>query len=78
MKTELLFDTIIENFIKLKKQSTLLDDIAKTWIASLEQGNTVIFCGNGGSAAGQVQEKPFRVSRFKSYCGYFGNNGYRQ
>ena len=65
MKTELLFDTIIENFIKLKKQSTLLDDIAKTWIASLEQGNTVIFCGNGGSAADSQHLSAELVGRYK-------------
>lgn len=44
-------DVIIENFKELKKQSDIIEKIAKSWIEAIECGNKVIFCGNGGSAA---------------------------
>lgn len=34
-----------------EKNSTVLDDISKTIIAALKNGNKILICGNGGSAA---------------------------
>lgn len=65
MKTEVFFDTIIENFGKLKMQSSIIDSIAKEWIAALEQGNKIIFCGNGGSAADSQHLSAELVGRYK-------------
>ena len=47
-------DTIIGNFLKLKNQTEIIEqinEIAQTWIDAIESGHKVIFCGNGGSAA---------------------------
>ena len=65
MKTEEFFDAIIENFGKLKRQSFVIDSIAKEWIASLEQGGKIIFCGNGGSAADSQHLSAELVGRYK-------------
>lgn len=65
MKTEVFFDTIIENFGKLKKQSLIIDSIAKEWIDALERGNKIIFCGNGGSAADSQHLSAELVGRYK-------------
>lgn len=65
MKTEVFFDIIIENFGKLKMQSCVIDSIAKEWIAVLERGNKIIFCGNGGSAADSQHLSAELVGRYK-------------
>lgn len=65
MKTEVFFDAIIENFAKLKQQSPIIDRIAKEWIAALERGNKIIFCGNGGSAADSQHLSAELVGRYK-------------
>lgn len=65
MKTEVFFDTIIDNFAKLKQQSSVVDGIAAEWIAALEHGNKIIFCGNGGSAADSQHLSAELVGRYK-------------
>ena len=65
MKTEVFFDTIIDNFAKLKQQSSVVDDIVAEWIAALEHGNKIIFCGNGGSAADSQHLSAELVGRYK-------------
>lgn len=45
------FDEIISNFTNLKQKSLTIAQIAHVWIDALTNGNKVIFCGNGGSAA---------------------------
>lgn len=42
---------ISDNFIELQKQSDTIKKIAEIWIEAIENGNKIIFCGNGGSAA---------------------------
>ena len=42
---------ISNNFIVLQEQAETITLIAKTWINAIENGNKIIFCGNGGSAA---------------------------
>ncbi len=51
MNTIKLLDEIIKNFTLLKNKHDIIEKIAQTWITSIKNGNKVIFCGNGGSAA---------------------------
>lgn len=44
-------EKISNNVLKLKEKSQIIEDIAKLWIDAISNGNKVIFCGNGGSAA---------------------------
>ena len=44
-------EKISNNVLKLKEKSETIETIAKLWIDAISQGNKVIFCGNGGSAA---------------------------
>ena len=39
------------NFLALQEKSDVIEKIAKLWIETLKNGNKIIFCGNGGSAA---------------------------
>lgn len=51
MNTINLLDEIIKNFTLLKNKHDIIEKIAQIWITSIKNGNKVIFCGNGGSAA---------------------------
>ena len=68
IKTEIenAFDVISNNFLMLKKQhaKTILK-IANVWIKALENGNKVIFCGNGGSAADSQHLAAELMGRYK-------------
>ncbi len=44
-------DQISQNFQNLKNRAPIIEEIAHIWIEALSNGNKVIFCGNGGSAA---------------------------
>lgn len=44
-------EIISNNFIHLQQQTETISCIAKSWINAIENGNKIIFCGNGGSAA---------------------------
>ncbi len=50
-RINLEIDIIVDNFLRLKEQAIILKQIANLWIETLKNGNKVIFCGNGGSAA---------------------------
>lgn len=65
MNTEQHLDIIVENFSKLKNLSPCIEAIARAWIASLEQGNKIMFCGNGGSAADSQHLAAELVGRYK-------------
>ena len=66
LETENAFDVIANNFLMLKKQhSETIVKIAKLWIDSLNKGNKVIFCGNGGSAADSQHLAAELMGRYK-------------
>lgn len=65
MKIEQHIDIVIENFSKLKSCAPCIEQIAKLWIASLEQGNKIMFCGNGGSAGDSQHLSAELVGRYK-------------
>lgn len=62
---EQAFQTISDNFQMLKSKSTIINDIANTWIGALSRGNKVIFCGNGGSAADSQHLAAELMGRYK-------------
>jgi len=45
------FDTVITNFEELRQSAEKLEQIAKICSNAVKNGNKIIFCGNGGSAA---------------------------
>lgn len=51
MDIEKNIDVIIENFKELKTSSSKIYDCAKVCIETIENGNKIILCGNGGSAS---------------------------
>jgi len=57
--------TISENFIKLQEQADTIQAIADIWIEALKNGNKVIFCGNGGSAADSQHLSAELMGRYK-------------
>lgn len=59
------FDEIANNFTKLKQKSSVVEQIAQTWINALANGNKVIFCGNGGSAADSQHLAAELMGRYK-------------
>ena len=59
------FDEIVNNFIKLKQKSSVVEQIAQFWIEALAHGNKVIFCGNGGSAADSQHLAAELMGRYK-------------
>ncbi len=66
VEIENAFDVIANNFGMLKKQhSTTIIKIADAWIRALANGNKVIFCGNGGSAADSQHLAAELMGRYK-------------
>ena len=59
------FDVISQNFIKLKEKAPTIEQIAQLWINALANGNKVIFCGNGGSAADSQHLAAELMGRYK-------------
>lgn len=59
------FDDIIKNFEKLKSKNDIIEQIANIWIEALKNGNKVIFCGNGGSAADSQHLSAELMGRYK-------------
>lgn len=59
------FDEIANNFTKLKQKSSTVEQIAQIWINALANGNKVIFCGNGGSAADSQHLAAELMGRYK-------------
>lgn len=60
-----LIEEIIANFSKLKNKSDDIQKIANLWIDALQNGNKVIFCGNGGSAADSQHLAAELMGRYK-------------
>lgn len=60
-----LIGEIVENFSKLKNKSDDIQKIANLWIEALQNGNKVIFCGNGGSAADSQHLAAELMGRYK-------------
>lgn len=58
-------EQISQNFILLQKQIDIIVLIAQIWIESLANGNKVIFCGNGGSAADSQHLAAELMGRYK-------------
>lgn len=66
LETENAFDVIANNFLMLKNQHyETIVKIADIWIKSLNKGNKVIFCGNGGSAADSQHLAAELMGRYK-------------
>ncbi len=42
---------ISDNFLALEEKAGVIEKIAYSWIEALKDGNKIMFCGNGGSAA---------------------------
>ena len=58
-------EQISRNFTLLKEKANIIEQIAQTWITALAQGNKVIFCGNGGSAADSQHLSAELMGRYK-------------
>lgn len=65
MATKELIKQVSENFIKLEDKSDIIDKIAEIWIEALKNGNKIIFCGNGGSAADSQHLAAELMGRYK-------------
>lgn len=59
------FDTISENFKKIKTLTPKIEEVCKICIDSLKNGGKVMFCGNGGSAADSQHLAAELVGRYK-------------
>ena len=62
---ETAFEQIANNFINLKNKAPVIDAISEIWIDALSNGNKVIFCGNGGSAADSQHLAAELMGRYK-------------
>ena len=62
---ETAFEQIANNFINLKCKASVIDAISEIWIDALSNGNKVIFCGNGGSAADSQHLAAELMGRYK-------------
>ena len=65
MTTKEQIKQISDNFIKLEEKADIIDKIANLWIDALKNGNKVIFCGNGGSAADSQHLSAELMGRYK-------------
>ena len=59
------FDTISENFLKLKKLTPEIVKLCEVCINSMKNGGKIMFCGNGGSAADSQHLAAELVGRYK-------------
>lgn len=59
------FDTISNNFIKIKELTPTIEKVAQVCINAIKNGNKVMFCGNGGSAADSQHLAAELVGRYK-------------
>ena len=57
--------TISNNFLALQEKADLIQKISELWIEALKNGNKVIFCGNGGSAADSQHLSAELMGRYK-------------
>lgn len=59
------FDTISNNFLKLKALTPNIEKACEVCIESLKNGGKIMFCGNGGSAADSQHLAAELVGRYK-------------
>ncbi len=59
------FETISENFIALKNQSSSIESAISSIVSSIKSGNKAIFCGNGGSASDAQHLATELIGRYK-------------
>lgn len=59
------FDTISENFKKIKTLTPKIEEICNMCINSMKNGGKIMFCGNGGSAADSQHLAAELVGRYK-------------
>ncbi len=59
------FQDIADNFIRLKEISSKIETVADAWINCLKNGDKIMFCGNGGSAADSQHLAAELVGRYK-------------
>ena len=59
------FEEVSENFLQLKNQSEKIEKAIEVVINSIKSGNTIIFCGNGGSAADSQHLAAELMGRYK-------------
>jgi D-sedoheptulose 7-phosphate isomerase len=59
------FEKVSKNFIQLKNQSKYIEAASKKVIQSLQNGNKIIFCGNGGSAGDSQHLAAELMGRYK-------------
>ena len=59
------FEEVSENFLQLKNQSEKIEKAIEMVINSIKNGNTIIFCGNGGSAADSQHLAAELMGRYK-------------
>ena len=62
---EKILSEISENFRNLKQSSSLIEEASKMIIESLNNGNKIMFCGNGGSAADSQHLAAELIGRYK-------------
>ena len=65
MSSTAYFQTVAQNFQKLSQTDLPFDILAQAWIKALINGNKIMFCGNGGSAADAQHLAAELVGRFK-------------
>ena len=59
------FETISNNFQKIKSLTPIIEQVAKICIDAIKSGNKMMFCGNGGSAADSQHLAAELVGRYK-------------
>lgn len=59
------FETISNNFQKIKKLTPVIEKVAKVCVDSINAGGKIMFCGNGGSAADSQHLAAELVGRYK-------------
>ena len=59
------FETISNNFRKIKKLCPVIEQAAQACVNAIKNGNKVMFCGNGGSAADSQHLAAELVGRYK-------------
>jgi D-sedoheptulose 7-phosphate isomerase len=59
------FEKVSKNFIQLKNQSKYIEAASEKIIQSLQNGNKIIFCGNGGSAGDSQHLAAELMGRYK-------------
>lgn len=62
---EILIEQVADNFKKLKDFAPDIQNITNAWIEALANGNKIIFCGNGGSAADSQHLSAELMGRYK-------------